>query len=149
MEGLSTLAWFLIGIGFMLLEFVVPGFVIFFFGAGAWVAAIVTAFGVNNINIQLIVFLVSSVLLLILLRTSVKRYFEGKVSKKDIGEESIESVKGEKAVVVNDIFPNKIGGKVEFHGTHWNAESEEEIKKGEVVEIVDRKNLVLKVRKIS
>lgn len=149
MEGLSTLAWFLIGIGFMLLEFVVPGFVIFFFGAGAWVAAIVTAFGVNNINIQLIVFLVSSVFLLILLRTSVKRYFEGKVSKKDIGEESIESVKGEKAVVVNDIFPNKIGGKVEFHGTHWNAESEEEIKKGEVVEIVDRKNLVLKVRKIS
>ncbi|MGB9697121.1 MAG: NfeD family protein [Ignavibacteria bacterium] len=149
MEGLSILAWFLIGIGFMLLEFIVPGFVIFFFGAGAWVVALVTALGVNNLNVQLLVFLVSSILLLVLLRTSVKKYFEGKVSKKDLGEELIESVKGEKAVVVSDISPNKIGGKVEFHGTHWNAEADEEIKKGEVVEIMDRKNLVLKVKKIS
>lgn len=148
MEGLSVLAWFLIGIGFMLLEFIVPGFVIFFFGAGAWVAALVTALGVDNLNIQLLVFLISAILLLVFLRTGVKRYFEGKVSKKDLGEELIESVKGEKAVVVNDISPNKLGGKVEFHGTHWNAEADEEIKKGEVVEIIDRRNLVLKVKKI-
>lgn len=149
MEGLSTLAWFLIGIGFMLLEFIIPGFIIFFFGAGAWIAALATVVGIDNLNVQLLVFLISSILLLVLLRTRVKRYFEGKVSKKDLADELIESVKGEKAIVVNDIFPNKIGGKVEFHGTHWNAEADEEIKKGEVVEIVERRNLVLKVKKIS
>jgi len=149
MEGLSTVAWFLIGVGFMLLEFIIPGFIIFFFGAGAWIAALITALGISDLNVQLLVFLISSILLLVFLRRSVKRYFEGKVSKKDISDDLIESVKGEKAVVVNDISPNKIGGKVEFHGTHWNAEADEEIKKGEVVEILERKNLVLKVRKIS
>jgi membrane protein implicated in regulation of membrane protease activity len=149
MEGLSTVAWFLIGVGFMLLEFIIPGFIIFFFGAGAWIAALITALGISDLNVQLLVFLISSILLLVFLRRSVKRYFEGKVSKKDISDDLIESVKGEKAVVVSDISPNKIGGKVEFHGTHWNAEADEEIKKGEVVEILERKNLVLKVRKIS
>ena len=35
------LVWFIAGLGLFLLELVLPGFVIFFFGIGAWVTALI------------------------------------------------------------------------------------------------------------
>jgi len=35
----SALLWFLLGLGVMALELVLPGFVIIFFGIGAWITA--------------------------------------------------------------------------------------------------------------
>ena len=35
--------WFLVGLGLLLLELALPGLVILFFGAGAWVTALVCA----------------------------------------------------------------------------------------------------------
>ena len=42
----------------------------------------------------------------------------------------------------------KLGGKVEFHGTNWEAQAEQEIAEGAVVEIVGKDNITLKVRAI-
>ncbi|MDO9339567.1 MAG: NfeD family protein, partial [Bacteroidales bacterium] len=62
------LFWFVIGLGLFLLELVMPGFFIFFFGLGAWVTALVCLIGDPGTNLQIIIFAVISVLSLIALR---------------------------------------------------------------------------------
>ncbi|MCX7832705.1 MAG: NfeD family protein [Ignavibacteria bacterium] len=146
----GPLVWFIAGIIFFLLELAIPGFVIFFFGLGAWITAIVTLFGVNDINIQLAVFLGSSLLTLILFRKEGRKIFEGKVKiMNNADDEILENFKGQKAKVVKEIIPGDIPGKVEFRGTLWNAVSDEKIEQDEVVEIIQRDNITLKVKRVN
>ena len=81
---------------------------------------------------------------LFLFRSRLSNYFKGKASD---SEDSLTSVVGQKAVVKKEIKPGEVSGKVEFNGTMWNAEAEEFIPEGTVVGIVERKNLVMKVKK--
>ena len=69
------LFWFLIGLGLFLLELVIPGFFIFFFGLGAWVTALVCLIGEPGINLQIIIFAITSVLSLIGLRRIIQKKF--------------------------------------------------------------------------
>ena len=62
------LVWFIIGLIFFLLELVLPGFFIFFFGVGAWVTALLCLIAEPGVNIQALVFAVTSVLSLVALR---------------------------------------------------------------------------------
>jgi membrane protein implicated in regulation of membrane protease activity len=143
----SELYWFLLGLALMLSELALPGFVIIFFGIGAWITALCIWLGISTaFNTQLVIFLVSSVLSLVLFRKQGKRYFQGRVSGKLDDVAKLDDVKGERAVVVEDIVPNNLAGKVEFHGTNWNAIAEEEIKKGTPVEILGREDLTLRVK---
>ena len=120
---------------------------IIFFGIGAWVTTLPLLFGlIESFNIQLVVFLVSSILSLLLFRKKGKQIFEGKRSGRLAPDRSLEDIKGEKVVVVEAIKANMLGGKVEFHGTLWEAEADVPIDKGAVVEIVDRVNLTIKVK---
>jgi inner membrane protein len=141
------LLWFLAGIIIMLSELLLPGFIIIFFGLGAWVTALAVLLGIGGgFNIQLIICLVSSLFLLFLFRKKGQRYFKGKVTGKLGPDESIDDVRGQRVVVKAAIHPNEIGGKVEFHGTLWEAVSEVPMDAGSVAEIVERSNLTLKVR---
>lgn len=146
MENLShELLWFLFGLVLMLGEIITPGFVLIFFGAGAWLIALLLWLGVPMLfTTQLFIFLVSSILFLIVFRKYGRKYSHGKVIASSTPG-TLDEVRGEKAVVIDDIRPS-VGGKVEFHGTVWNAEAEVEIKKGLTVEIIDRNNLTLKVK---
>lgn len=145
-----TLVWFLLGILFFIVEMITPGFVLMFFGIGAWVSAIVAWIGLtDSLTIQIIIFLVSSLLTLLLLRNKFSSYFHGRVSGKQPPEDSITSVKGQKAIAVTDIKPDDVGCKVEFNGTMWDADADEFIPKGTKVEIVERVNLVLKVKAVK
>ncbi len=150
-NGYSALIWFIAGVIFFLAELAIPGFIIFFFGVGAWVVAILALFGLDNLTIQLIIFVVVSVLSLIIFRKKGKSIFRGKektFESQDDGklEEFIEDFVGKKAKVISDIIPGDINGKVEFRGTQWKAESDEEIKTGAIVEIIARDNITLKVK---
>ena len=143
----SELYWFLLGLVLMLSELALPGFVIIFFGIGAWITAFCIWLGVaDEFNTQLVIFLASSVLSLVLFRKQGKKYFQGKVSGTMDDVSKLDDVKGERAVVVEDIIPKDLAGKVEFHGTNWNAIAEAEIKKGTTVEILERQDLTLKVK---
>ena len=42
----------------------------------------------------------------------------------------------------------KAGGKVEFHGTNWEAHADGDIAEGAVVEIIGKDNITLKVKAI-
>lgn len=139
--------WFLVGIALLMLEFVLPGLIICFFGIGACVVAIACLLFDISFNSQLIVFVISSVVLLLSLRKWFKSIFMGHITgKQNISEQFSEFV-GERAVVKSSISP-KLGGKVEFHGTDWQAQADEEIPEGSVVEIIGKENITLKVKAV-
>lgn len=140
------LLWFLIGLILFLLELVVPGFVIFFFGVGAWVVALVCLIisPVKDMpNLQIIIFAVTSVLSLIALRKIIqKKFFYSKGNKSEAVEDEFT---GKEGVAISD-FGKAQKGKVEFKGTRWNSESEFDIKEGQPVIIIKNENLILKVK---
>jgi membrane protein implicated in regulation of membrane protease activity len=139
--------WFIVGLVCIAAEVVLPGFIIVFFGVGAWVTAILHWFGVaTTFDAQLIVFLVSTVLSLVLFRRKGKKYFEGKVSGKMGPGGDLEEYVNEQATVTVDIPAGGAGGRVEFHGTPWSATSTVEIKKGTPVKVLRRQNLTLHVQ---
>jgi len=148
-SSLSELFWFILGIVFFLAELIIPGFVIFFFGVGAWITALCVWIGVAPTEIvQMSIFLVSSLGVLALLRRKGRDYFLGKVSGILGRDQLIDDIRGSRVVVVRDIAPGTLGGKVEFHGTLWDADASEPIAKDTTVEIVERKDLTLIVRRL-
>jgi len=134
------LFWFLIGLGLFLLELVIPGFFIFFFGLGAWITALVCLIAEPGINLQIIIFAITSVLSLIALRRIIQRKFF--YSKGDESEEVEDEFTGKEALAVSD-FGGQQTGKVEFKGTTWKAESSSEIKSGQRVMILEKDNFKL------
>ena len=139
------LIWFLVGIVMLVLEFALPGLIIFFFGIGACIVSAVCFVSRISLNTQLIIFIVSSVVLLLLLRNRLKAVFVGHSSDKQDMLEDLNEYIGQKATVIEKIVPN-VGGKVEFHGTNWMAQADEEIAENQVVEITGKDNLTLKVK---
>jgi len=137
--------WFLIGLGLLLLELVLPGLVILFFGAGAWVTALVCAFADPRLNVQILIFLVASLLGLVLLRKYLKnRFFSRKETE---AQDQLEEFIGHRAKAVND-FKEGLG-KVEFKGTRWSARCKEPVSKGQWVTILSKDSLILNVEVIS
>jgi len=137
------IVWFIIGLILLLLEFAIPGLVVLFFGLGAWITALVTLIADPGINLQLILFISSSVLSLLLLRKYFKKIFYGNVE--DSNEDAAEELIGKVVEVTQTISKNK-NGKVLFKGAAWSAKSEEEIKKGESAEIIGKDSITLLVK---
>ncbi len=138
--------WFILGIIFLVLEMIMPGFVIFFFGVGAWITALVLLFADVSLNTQLVIFLITSLLTLFLLRKYIQRTFLGTKSGDEIDHALASG--GENAIVVDAIVP-PAKGKVKYSGTTWTAVSESEIEEGEVVTILSQDGLLMKVGKIN
>lgn len=135
--------WFLIGLGLFLLELVLPGFVIFFFGVGAWITAFLCLVADPGINLQVVIFAVTSVLSLLALRKIIqKRFF---YSREELSEAVEDEFTGREAVALTDFEPGQ-NGKVEFKGTSWQAESSSEIRKGDRVVIKEKENFKLIVK---
>jgi membrane protein implicated in regulation of membrane protease activity len=154
--SLSTLSsispeivWAFLGIVLVFVEFFIPGLVIAFFGVGALIVALTTWMGITGSLIsQLIVFMVSSVLLLILLRKFLKRTFLG-FSKGDLATRNFNVEVGKIVSVIEYIQPGEVGGKVRYQGTNWSAQAAEPIAPGESVRITGCENLTLLVEKIK
>ena len=139
------LIWFLIGIVLLVMEFMLPGLIIAFFGLGACVVAVICMFLDISLNAQLIIFIIASVLSLVCLRRWLKGIFIGHTKSKQDMTEDLKEFVGERVVVKKKITP-PMAGKVELHGTDWQAEADEEIAEGSIVEITGKDNLTLKVK---
>jgi membrane protein implicated in regulation of membrane protease activity len=143
-----TLLWFLLGLSLILLEFVVPGVILVFFGIGAWAAAITTYFGLTaSFQSQLLVFGVTSILFLVALRKWIRGKFYGHVADVQDQTQNLDEFSGQTVVVLEDVIPNKMEGAVEFKGARWRAVCDEHIKKGEIAIITGVDGIILKVRK--
>lgn len=136
--------WFIIGAALLLLELAVPGLIIFFFGIGAWVVSLLLVFFDISLTWQILIFIVSSVAGLILLRRGLKNKFFSQVeSRPDILDDEFT---GYTATAETDLTPGK-KGKVSFRGTQWNALSDMPVSKGAQVRIVSKESITLNVTK--
>ena len=142
------LVWFVCGAVLVLLEFVVPGVVLVFFGLGAWIVALAVHMGeVQSTASQLLLFAGSSVVLLFALRRYVKSRFSGFVRERQEPDKNLdEEFTGKSVLVLEEIGPGK-PGKVEFKGAPWRAESGDSFNQGEygLIETVD--GLTLKIKR--
>jgi membrane protein implicated in regulation of membrane protease activity len=143
------LLWFLFGVVLIILEFTVPGVILVFFGIGAVLTAALVWLGIlTNATWQVLFFVVSSLTLLFLLRKYFSLFFKGEVEDRESFQGSKEYA-GQRARVTTAISPGSPGGRIRFEGTEWNAVSDRYIPEGELVEIVDKKNITFTVRQVS
>lgn len=146
---LFAFVWFLIGLSLLILEAFFPGLILFFFGFGAWITALVTWWFPLRLTLQLLLFLSCSMILLFILRRYLVSIFSGRmITNKNPDGEDFDGYIGETAVVKIALTPIQ-KGKVEFHGSLWTAEAEEVLAEETPVKIIGRDNITLKVTALS
>lgn len=116
--------WLIISGIFFVLEIVTVGFLVFWFGVGAIITAIVSIF-TDNIIIQTSVFVVSSTLLLFLTKPLVK-----KLSRTDKVQTNAYSVIGKTGIVTKEINSKKGIGQIKVGSEIWTAKSNSSILEG-------------------
>ncbi len=136
--------WFILGLLLMLAELVIPGFVILFFGVGAWVAAAVAQFTDASIVVQGYVFAIASVLSLVIGRRFFRTTFYGK-QRGPLEDADEDGILGAVVVVTEAIEP-PLPGKVALHGSDWTAIADKPFPKGATVTVCARNNITLTVR---
>ncbi len=140
MEFDAKLIWFIAGLVMVLLEFAAPGVVIIFFGVGAWIVSLALWLGViESLPMQCVVFIISSLLLLFLLRHYVTSWFVGNTLNQgcNVDEEFI----GKKVLVVKAIGGGEDTGKVEHKGAEWSAYCKVPLDVGSHATIVKREGI--------
>ncbi|MBU1610298.1 MAG: NfeD family protein [Proteobacteria bacterium] len=123
----ASFIWFLIGFVFLVAELAMPGFILLFFGLGAWITSLCAwLFGVNQ-SWQIAIFLVSSLLLIALLRRLWMRTFQG-LDGGDVDEEKLDTPVnlGQRAVVTKAVSPSR-SGEIKYRGSFWRAVADLEL----------------------
>lgn len=138
--------WAVIGIACIGMEMLTPGFVIFFFGIGALATSVVSLIpGVSSLLwLQILFFVVFSLVSLIFLRKHFTRIFAGSVfdSSKVVKEEK---GLGEMVEVTETVGPRR-DGRIRFRGTTWPAKtSGVELSAGSTARIVSRHGMVYEI----
>jgi inner membrane protein len=137
----AAVMWFVAGFIFFILEFAIPGLILFFFAVGAWIVAILCLFLNIGIDAQLIIFALTTLVTTIFFRNWVKNLIWKKSSTSEIESEFI----GKSGKAETPIGPGK-KGKIAFKGTSWDATSDEQIEKGEDVVVVGNESILLIVK---
>jgi len=129
----ASLTWFLIGVVFLFAELAMPGLILIFFCFGSWVAALTLLFAGVSVQVQLVVFLVSSLVLLFTLRKVFMRTFGGRL-KDGADKELSDRAVGRQALVTTAIRP-AVPGEIKFRGSFWRAAADVDIPEGATVVI--------------
>lgn len=139
-----TLIWFLIGLFCVVAEFAVPGVVIVFFGAGAWLVALITYFFPLSGALQVLIFSAASIVALVTLRKRFNPPIE-------IGDRAAADDFTGRIAVVREPIRKGHPGRVTFKGASWQAEtrSPHPLAPGDRVRIVDHDSIVLFVEPLN
>ncbi|MDR1776464.1 MAG: NfeD family protein [Desulfovibrio sp.] len=128
----AYLVWLIIGVGFFLLELAMPVFVLFFFGVGAWTAAL-AAWGNQSFRLEIFIFILSSTVTLLLFRRLMRNVFSGGTKKPE--QEKKHEMVGRRGVASREIRAGQTG-EVDVSGSFWRAVSDDDIPRGEEVSVV-------------
>jgi len=135
--------WIVLGIALSVAEIFIPTFFLFWFGLGAFAAAIVSIF--YGLVFQLIAFVVASALLLIFTRPIAVKMLLRKESPREI---NIDAIVGKRAEVVKRIDPLSGTGMVKINGELWRAVTEDnsvvEVENYVLIQRVDGTKLIVK-----
>ncbi|MCH5277539.1 MAG: NfeD family protein [Desulfovibrionaceae bacterium] len=130
----AVIVWFVVGAALMVAELFTPGFVIVFFGVGAWAAALVAALHPGPEG-ELVAFLAVSVVSLFLLRRRLVNTFQGRRSEASQGAPEF-AHRGRQAEVTQDIAAGG-EGEIALGGSFWRATSPVAVARGTVVRVLD------------
>lgn len=139
-----ALLWFLFGIFCFVAEMILPGFFVFFFGLGAWCAALVALTPIP-LGGQVLVFIATSAASLFWLRAKFKRMFGGGTH---VERGAVNLPKDTLAEVVEAIRP-PAGGKVKYGGSFWRAQCRTPVEEGATVRVLVKNGLVLTVEPLA
>lgn len=142
MSGMVVL-WLVILIVAICVEVATMGLTSIWFAGGALIAVIAAALSFP-VWLQIILFLVVSIVLLVFTRPVAVKYFN-----KDRVRTNVESMIGRQAIVVSEIDNLQGIGQVTVGGQEWSARSEDDKKRmavGSVVEVVAVNGVKLIVR---
>jgi membrane protein implicated in regulation of membrane protease activity len=111
--------WLVLGLVLVIAEMAsAGGFYIIFFGVGALIVGVLSAFGLAGpVWMQLLLFAVISVAGLVLFRGRLLKSFQP-----DAQAPAVDTLVGEIAVVAEDVGAGGVG-RVELRGTAWSARS--------------------------
>lgn len=109
-----------VGILFMAMEIITPGFIVMWFGIATILAAIPVYLGAST-SVVLIVFAIT----LLILTVFVRRIFINRFVGKEGVRTNASSLIGQQAVVVETIDPLKSTGKVRVRKEVWSAVAKE------------------------
>lgn len=120
-------AWFLVGIAFFVGELIVPGFILAFFGLGAFIVSLVLYFYSEfSFDNQILLFAASSLILLFSLRSYVQKIFTGqeRIDEDEyFGNDQFKQSSKESFGVVIGELSSKGFGKIKYRGTFYKAKS--------------------------
>jgi len=130
---MQTFYWLIIFVIALVVEIATMGLTSIWFAGGALIAWVFAKIGFGT-TVQIVVFVIASLLLLILTRPIAVKFFNVQRQKTNA-----ESLIGECAVVIEEVDTIKAQGRVEIHGMEWSAKTDEpdgKIAAGKVV-VVD------------
>ena len=125
--------WIILAGIFVIFEMIIPtDFLVFWLGMGALVAAVTSIF-VDNITIQIAVFVVSSILLVFLTKPFVKKFMK---SSANISTNAYSAI-GKTGIVISDIDPITGKGQIKVENEVWSAKTnnQEKIQKDKLIKI--------------
>lgn len=114
---MSWYIWLIIAGLFIIIETFTSGFLIFWFGIGALVSMIISIF-IEDIFIQTIIFIISSVILIFVTKPFVKKFTNSQTISTNIN-----SLIGKTGIVVKEIDNLASVGQVKVNGELWSAKS--------------------------
>ena len=139
--------WLIAAIVLVIIEICTAGFGAICFAIGAAFSAMAAGFVANCPTwVQIVVFVVVSLLTFIFLRPVVMRFLDKK--SKDV-KTNAEAIIGRKGMVSERIDASQHTGRVAIDGDDWKAVSEDGsvIEKGDDVEVIKLDSIVVTVRK--
>ena len=129
---MGTIFWLVLFVVLLVIEIATMGLTTIWFAGGAILAFILAYVGFG-LAVQIIVFLLASIILLVLTRPIAVKFFN-----KERQATNVDSLLGKKAVVLERIDTLHGTGRAAVNGMEWSAKTEEPdeiIEAGEVVVI--------------
>lgn len=139
-----ALIWAVVGLALLIAELMAASFILCFIGLGALIVSLAAWLGLTpSFSSQLIVFTVSSLLLMALLRKTARKLFAGQADAQP-------DYAGQKVPVVGAI-PAGGEGTIQYRGSVWIAFSDtaEAIPEGAVVQIESIEGIRVKVKLVA
>lgn len=129
--GMIAVGWLILLAILLVIEIITLGLTTIWFAGGAFVAFLIALLK-GPVWLQILAFLVVSILLLIFTRPVAMRYMN-----KNVKKTNVDSLPGEKAIVIKTIDNLKGTGQVVLNGMEWSAKAKENtiIEEGKVVRV--------------
>ncbi|MBA2605469.1 MAG: NfeD family protein [Acidobacteria bacterium] len=149
MEQLTWILWIILGVVLIIAEIFTLGFVLLWFGIGAFVAALAGWLGLGFVW-QFLIFAVISIALTAMSRTIFAKYFAQ--SEEDTVKMGMDALPGQVGTVMISSTGALNEGAVKVYGSTWTAfpiESDMPLIEGEKVEVVRVQGSSIYVQKIE